>query len=97
MALPRRDVAALLVRRHEWTVHLPPNWYEQALCAQVDHELFYPEKGGSTREAKKLCASCPVRETCLEYALDNEERYGIWGGVSERDRRKLERQRKAAA
>ncbi len=53
---------------------------------------FFPEKGGSTREAKKVCTSCEVRAECLDYALANDERFGIWGGgLSERERRKLKR------
>lgn len=68
-----------------------PAWYELALCAQTDPEAFFPEKGGSTREAKRVCASCPVAKRCLEYALENDERFGIWGGLSERERRKLKR------
>ena len=66
-------------------------WHERALCAQTDPEAFFPEKGGSTREAKKVCVSCEVRAECLEYALENDERFGIWGGLSERERRKLKR------
>ena len=65
------------------------SWQERALCAQTDPEAFFPEKGGSTREAKKVCVSCEVRAECLEYALENDERFGIWGGLSERERRKL--------
>jgi WhiB family redox-sensing transcriptional regulator len=68
-----------------------PAWYDDALCAQVDQDMFYPEKGGSTVEAKRVCGMCRVRQQCLDYALANHERHGIWGGVSERDRRKLER------
>lgn len=67
----------------------PLAWQADALCAQTDPEAFFPEKGGSTREAKKICALCPVRAQCLEYALKNDERFGIWGGLSERERRKL--------
>ena len=67
-------------------------WQDQALCAQTDPEAFFPEKGGSTREAKRVCAKCEVRQECLEYALDHDERFGIWGGMSERDRRRLRRQ-----
>ncbi|MFZ2623716.1 MAG: WhiB family transcriptional regulator [Propionibacterium sp.] len=70
----------------------PPDWQERALCAQTDPEAFFPEKGGSTREAKKVCQSCPVRGECLEYALEHDERFGIWGGLSERERRRLRRQ-----
>lgn len=65
------------------------SWRDAALCAQTDPEAFYPEKGGSTREAKKVCASCGVRDECLQSALDADERFGIWGGLSERERRKL--------
>ncbi len=68
------------------------SWQDQALCAQTDPEAFFPEKGGSTREAKRVCRSCDVRAECLEYALENDERFGIWGGMSERERRRLKRQ-----
>lgn len=67
------------------------SWQERALCAQTDPEAFFPEKGGSTREAKRVCTSCEVRAECLEYALENDERFGIWGGLSERERRKLKK------
>jgi len=66
-------------------------WQERALCAQTDPEAFFPEKGGSTREAKRVCLTCDVRGECLEYALQNDERFGIWGGLSERERRKLKK------
>jgi WhiB family redox-sensing transcriptional regulator len=66
-------------------------WQERALCAQTDPEAFFPEKGGSTREAKKVCLTCDVRTECLESALMNDERFGIWGGLSERERRKLKK------
>ena len=66
-------------------------WQERSLCAQTDPEAFFPEKGGSTREAKRVCVGCEVRVECLEYALAKDERFGIWGGLSERERRKLKR------
>ncbi len=66
-------------------------WQERALCAQTDPEAFFPEKGGSTREAKRICQDCEVRAECLEYALAFDERFGIWGGLSERERRRLKR------
>lgn len=69
----------------------PAGWQEKALCAQTDPEAFFPEKGGSTREAKRVCTSCEVRAECLEYALQNDERFGIWGGLSERERRRMRR------
>ena len=68
-----------------------PEWQDNALCAQTDPEAFFPEKGGSTREAKRICVNCEVRTQCLEYALAHDERFGIWGGLSERERRKLKR------
>ncbi|CAN2213726.1 Transcription factor WhiB [Candidatus Nanopelagicaceae bacterium] len=67
------------------------SWQERSLCAQTDPEAFFPEKGGSTREAKRVCQSCDVRQECLEYALAHDERFGIWGGLSERERRRLKR------
>jgi WhiB family redox-sensing transcriptional regulator len=76
---------------------LPPTldeagWQERALCAQTDPEAFFPEKGGSTREAKRVCLGCDVRGECLEYALENDERFGIWGGLSERERRRVKKE-----
>jgi len=65
-------------------------WADQALCAQTDPEAFFPEKGGSPREAKAVCAACFVAAECLDYALTTGERFGVWGGFSERERRKLQ-------
>ena len=67
-------------------------WQDQALCAQTDPAAFFPEKGGSTREAKRICKACAVRDECLEYALEHDERFGIWGGLSDRERRRLKKQ-----
>lgn len=64
-------------------------WMDEGLCAQTDPEEFFPEKGGPTRAAKAVCAVCPVAAECLDYALKRGERYGIWGGLSERERRKV--------
>jgi WhiB family transcriptional regulator, redox-sensing transcriptional regulator len=72
------------------------DWTERAVCAQTDPEAFFPEKGGSTREAKQVCKGCEVSDECLDYALDHDERFGIWGGLSERERRKLKRRTVAA-
>ena len=69
----------------------PLSWQADALCAQTDPEAFFPEKGGSTREAKKICAQCDVKAQCLEFALSIDARFGIWGGLSERERRKLKK------
>lgn len=64
-------------------------WALDALCAQVDGDLWYPEKGESTAEAKKICRRCPVRAECLDYAVTAGEYFGVWGGRSERERRRL--------
>jgi WhiB family redox-sensing transcriptional regulator len=68
-------------------------WQMRANCMGVDPDLFFPERGASTREAKEVCRGCVVREDCLEYALANGEKFGIWGGLSERERRRIRRAR----
>jgi WhiB family transcriptional regulator, redox-sensing transcriptional regulator len=68
-------------------------WRRQANCMGVDPDLFFPERGSSTREAKEVCRGCVVREECLEFALENGEKFGIWGGLSERERRRIRRRR----
>jgi WhiB family redox-sensing transcriptional regulator len=65
------------------------SWQDDALCAQTDPELFFPEKGGTTAPAKRVCRACPVRPECLEWALDADERFGVLGGLSPRERRRL--------
>ncbi|MBA2280492.1 MAG: WhiB family transcriptional regulator [Acidimicrobiia bacterium] len=72
------------------------SWQDLANCLGVDPDLFFPERGASTREAKEVCRGCEVREHCLEYALANGEKFGIWGGMSERERRRIRRQRAIA-
>ena len=72
------------------------SWQDFANCLGVDPDLFFPERGASTREAKEVCRGCVVREDCLEYALANGEKFGIWGGMSERERRRIRRQRALA-
>lgn len=72
------------------------SWQDYANCMGVDPDLFFPERGASVREAKEVCKSCVVREDCLEYALSNGETHGIWGGLSERERRRIRRQRAIA-
>src|SRR5437899_10094452 len=72
------------------------SWQDQANCMGVDPDLFFPERGASTREAKEVCRGCVVREDCLEYALANGEKFGIWGGMSERERRRIRRARALA-
>lgn len=74
----------------------PKTWWDFANCLGVEPDLFFPERGASTKEAKEVCRGCVVREDCLEYALDHGEKFGIWGGMSERERRRLRRQRALA-
>lgn len=67
------------------------DWKSDGLCVDVNPALFYPGRGEPTAEAKAICAACPVEARCLEYALEHSERFGIWGGTSEAERRKLRR------
>jgi WhiB family redox-sensing transcriptional regulator len=83
----KEAIAALLAK----VLTEPLPWYKEALCAQTDPEAFFPEKGGSTREAKKVCLNCPVRSDCLSEALRNDEKFGVFGGLTERERRKIRR------
>lgn len=69
---------------------------DDALCAEVGTEMFFPEKGASSRLAKQVCADCPVAGECLQYALDENIEFGIWGGTSATDRAEMRRSRRAA-
>lgn len=71
----------------------PVDWQTHARCAEVEPEIFFPERGGSSKAARAVCGKCQVRAECLEYALNNKEQFGIWGGTSERERRGLRRDR----
>jgi WhiB family redox-sensing transcriptional regulator len=93
--LDRLDVARALLPLLEPDPGL--EWKQLGLCPQVDPDMWFPERGSSVKEAKRICRDCPVRAQCLEYALDNDERFGVWGGLSERERRKLKRARQQAA
>ena len=73
------------------------DWHDHANCLGVDPDLFFPGRGASTREAKEVCRGCEVRHDCLEFALQNGEKFGIWGGLSERERRRIRRQRAQVA
>ncbi len=68
-------------------------WKLQANCSGVDPDLFFPERGASTKEAKSVCRECAVKRECLEYAIRHGEKFGIWGGMSERERRRIRRTR----
>jgi WhiB family redox-sensing transcriptional regulator len=73
------------------------SWQDLANCRGADADLFFPERGASTRAAKGICKECSVREDCLEFAIVSGEKFGIWGGLSERERRRIRRQRAVAA
>ena len=69
------------------------SWQDFANCRGADADLFFPERGASTRRAKSICAACEVKTECLEFAIVQGEKFGIWGGMSERERRKVRRER----
>jgi WhiB family transcriptional regulator, redox-sensing transcriptional regulator len=75
------------------------SWRGLARCAEVDPDLWFPEKGGNARArvAKRICRMCPVRRPCLDYALRNGEMHGIWGATSPEDRERIRREEKLAA
>jgi WhiB family redox-sensing transcriptional regulator len=73
------------------------SWRQRAACRGVDPDVFYPVSDEEAEEAKSICRVCPVREACLEYALANRERDGVWGGATERERRRMIRQRRKTA
>jgi WhiB family redox-sensing transcriptional regulator len=68
-------------------------WQDLANCRGADPDLFFPERGASTRTAKSICRECTVRDECLEFAIVSSEKFGIWGGLSERERRRIRRER----
>lgn len=68
-------------------------WRAQANCLGLDPEVFFPERGESIVEAREVCAMCTVRVECLEFAIEHNEKHGIWGGLSERQRRSIRRDR----
>lgn len=73
------------------------SWRQRAACQGVDPEIFYPVSDEEAEQALAICGSCPVREPCLEYALTSREREGVWGGATERERRRMLRQRRKSA
>lgn len=72
-------------------------WAKLGNCLGCDPDLFFPERGASTREAKAVCGACVVKDECLEFALRTNEKFGIWGGTSERERRRMRRARNLAS
>lgn len=88
------SVAPVAVDIRRWLDR--PEWMARGACAGVTANLFYPERGADTRGAKEVCRGCEVRHDCLDYAMVNGEKHGIWGGLSERERRRLRRTVRAA-
>lgn len=74
-----------------------PAWRQKASCRGVEPDIFYPVTDEEAEDAKAICRSCAVQELCLEWALTNRERDGVWGGATERERRRLVRQRRRSA
>ncbi|MFN3254679.1 MAG: WhiB family transcriptional regulator [Ilumatobacter sp.] len=72
-------------------------WLDLGACRGLDASIFYPDDEESAVSAKSVCESCRVRVECLEYALANREKAGVWGGATERDRRRIVRQRRKTA
>lgn len=73
------------------------SWQDYSNCRGADADLFFPERGASTRKAKAICNACEVQTECLEFAITQSEKFGIWGGLSERERRKIRKERSIAA
>lgn len=72
------------------------DWREQGLCRQYDPDTFFGKTTPDVHEAKRICRGCPVREQCTQFALDNDERFGVWGGLSQKELRALRSRRKQA-
>jgi WhiB family transcriptional regulator, redox-sensing transcriptional regulator len=66
-------------------------WWADAVCAQTDPEVFFPEPGGSHRAAVVVCRRCAVQAECLSWALEHDQRFGVWGGKTELERRRMRR------
>jgi WhiB family redox-sensing transcriptional regulator len=72
-------------------------WRQHAACKGVEPDIFYPASEEEAEVAKAVCGVCPVRQPCLEYALSSRERDGVWGGATEKERRRILRQRRKSA
>lgn len=72
------------------------NWTDSANCKDMDKSMFFPSTVGGIKLAKRVCSTCPVSAECLQYAVDNELTYGVWGGLGETDREKLARDARRA-
>ena len=65
------------------------DWSDQAMCKDLDTQMFFPKRGEATKPIKIICSVCPVVKPCLEYAMKSSEKFGVWGGTSERERRRM--------
>jgi WhiB family redox-sensing transcriptional regulator len=72
-------------------------WMAEARCRSVPPSVFFPSDGAGVEAARRICATCPVKDPCLEYALYHRIDHGVWGGASERERRRIARQRRLSA
>jgi WhiB family redox-sensing transcriptional regulator len=75
----------------------PTDWFDDAACRDAPTEVFFPVSESQAGEAKAICAACPVREACLEYALETRPGDGVWGGLTASERHRLIRRRQKAA
>lgn len=78
-------------------LRLPGNWADSAACRDMTSDIFFPEQGNPCSAARRVCATCVVRDECLEHALAFNERHGVWGGASERERRRIQQERRRQA
>ncbi|WP_289008025.1 WhiB family transcriptional regulator [uncultured Thermomonospora sp.] len=87
--------AATFAHDHVFPAENDTSWRNNAACLGVDPDLFFPPQGGATNgaEAKQICGGCPVQAECLDYAVTTAQKYGIWGGTNERERREIRKQR----
>lgn len=94
---PRRVASESVWDRLDLGDTAATGWMRAGLCAQTDPGAFYPAMGQPSAPAKRVCTECPVASDCLAYALEHNERFGVWGGLSERERRPLVRALRATA
>ena len=87
---PRSEIAAYHLSRS-----YPADYWDEASCTSVDREIFFPEKAQKNQvhisQVKAICVACPIRTRCLQFALDEQQQYGIWGGLSYKERRELQK------
>jgi len=74
--------------------HMDANWMSEGKCRDLSPTAFFPSDGIGVQAAQRICAECPVADACLQYALDERVDHGVWGGKSERERRRILRRRR---